>query len=293
MAANIHQTVMISNKESGADQGPRWLVQLYPLDLEQSRIELPNHSTVLGRSVDCDIHLDDDSVSRRHAEIRPTEMGYEIIDLGSTNGIQVNDQPVRQHPLRSGDRIRMGQRIFRFLSDCDAENQYHETVYSMMTRDGLTSVFNKRYLLECLDREVARCQRYQRPLGVILLDIDHFKSINDTHGHLVGDCVLRELASRLNSTLRGDEVLARFGGEEFAVVVPESSIDAALEIGERCRSVIAAEPFVTEVGPIDVTISVGVASPEPCQVPDRDTILSLADARLYDAKRNGRNQVQG
>lgn len=271
----------------------QWLVQLHPLDLEQGKIELTPAPMIIGRAEGCGLRLDDSSISRQHARIQWTAAGFEITDLGSTNGILVNDAPVQTAILNTGDRIRLGKRIFRFLADNDMESQYYETVYTMMTRDGLTGAFNKRYLLECLDREVVRSQRHSRPLAVIMFDIDHFKKINDTYGHLAGDEVLREVSQRIQAVISCDDVFARFGGEEFAIVVAEEDLSAALNLGERCRAIIAAEPFETSAGPLEVTISVGVAAPQPEHLSDRDAILALADARLYDAKRNGRNQVVG
>lgn len=290
MSETIFQTVVTANRKN-QEQGERWLVQVHPLDLEQNRVQLTDRAVVLGRSENCEIILDDDSVSRQHARIAATEDGYIIEDLGSTNGVLVNDELTEHHPLRTGDRIQLGQRIFRFLADTDVEAQYHETVYSMMTRDGLTSTFNKRYLLECLDREIARASRHHRQLAVTLLDIDHFKSVNDTHGHLVGDEVLRELAMRLNSVLREDQVFARFGGEEFAILDGEGDITSATEVAERCRNAVASTPFETSEGPLEVTISLGVAIPELNANPTRDELLAVADERLYAAKRAGRNRV--
>ncbi len=293
MSETSLHTVMIADHKNQVDQGERWLVQVHPLDLECNRIALNKQTVVLGRSEKCQVVLDDDSVSRQHARIDVTPEGYTIQDMGSTNGVLVNDQLVESQILRTGDRIQLGQRIFRFLADTDVEAQYHETVYSMMTRDGLTSAFNKRYLLECLDREVARAQRAARTLAVILLDIDHFKSINDTHGHLVGDEVLRELALRLSGLLSGDEVFARFGGEEFAIIDGEASHESACHLAELCRQEIASRPFETADGPLEVTISLGVAAPDPRSIQSRDAILTLADERLYEAKRLGRNRVVG
>ena len=142
MSETILQTV-VTARNKNQSEGDRWLVQVHPLDLEQNRVQLEACEMVLGRSENCEIILDDDSVSRQHAVIRSTSKGFEIEDLGSTNGILVNDELVDSRILRTGDRIQLGQRIFRFLADTDVEAQYHETVYSMMTRDGLTGAFNK------------------------------------------------------------------------------------------------------------------------------------------------------
>ncbi|MFN3190557.1 MAG: diguanylate cyclase [Aureliella sp.] len=291
MSETILQTVMMAAQKNRADLGDRWLVQVHPLDLEQNRVALDQSETTLGRSEHCSVVLEDESVSRLHARILSGENGYSIEDLGSTNGVLVNDELIESCPLRTGDRIQLGSRIFRFLADTDVEAQYHETVYSMMTRDGLTSVFNKRYLLECLDREVARGRKHQRRVAVLLMDIDHFKSINDEYGHLVGDEVLRELALRLSRILEDDQVFARFGGEEFAILDGEADMEAARELGESCRLEIASQPFDTSDGPIEVTISIGVAIPDADSMTDRDSLLSLADQRLYEAKRQGRNRV--
>lgn len=292
MSTAIQSTIRVSAEQvRGTSASEGWLVQLHPLDLERTRIKVAGPRMVLGRGEQCEICFDDHSISRQHAEIVLTPTGFAIGDLGSTNGIAVNDQPVSRTPLRSGDRLRLGQRVFRFLADGDEESKYHETVYGMMTRDGLTGAFNKRYLLECLDREIARSQRHSRPLALILLDIDRFKSVNDTWGHLVGDDVLRELAARLGKTLRSDEVLARFGGEEFAIVATECDPTAARELAERCRRAIADSPFATTAGPLEITISLGLAAPPVGQPLERSSLLATADARLYESKRNGRNQV--
>ncbi|MEZ6087054.1 MAG: diguanylate cyclase [Pirellulaceae bacterium] len=248
-------------------------------------------SLLIGRDERCDLFLNDGSVSRRHAEIVNQSGRFTINDLGSTNGVLVNGRKQVSHELATGDRIQLGSRIFRFLADHDLESQYHETVYSMMTRDGLTGVFNKRYLLESLTREVARCRRYQRPISVILLDIDHFKAINDTFGHLVGDEVLQQLCARLNRVLRDEEIFARFGGEEFAIVIVECQRSDAKDVAQRCRLACAGTPFATSAGNVSVTISLGVATPEIGSIHDGNTLLEAADRQLYLAKQNGRNQV--
>lgn len=283
-------TVMISRQNLDTKNGQQWLVQLHPLDIEQGKIELTEKPMIIGRQEESDIHLEDDSVSREHARIEWSPTGYTITDLGSTNGVLVNDAAVESAPLATGDRIQLGQRIFRFLVDNDKESQYYETVYTMMTRDGLTGAFNKRYLLECLERDVTRSRKFNRPISVILFDIDHFKSVNDTYGHLAGDEVLREIAVRIQTQVDSG-FFARFGGEEFAVVAVETRLEEAASLAEDCRAIVAATPFQTSAGPLDITISLGVASPDSTTLQNADSILSAADSRLYEAKRGGRNQV--
>ncbi len=284
-------TVLVSRPSSAESVGHPWLVQLHPLDLERGKIELDHELAVIGRADTCRIQLQDESVSREHASIEWTPAGHKITDLGSTNGVLVNDRQVESATLEAGDRIQLGQRIFRFLVDNDQESEYYETVYGMMTRDGLTGAFNKRYLLEYLEREVIRCRKYQRSLAVIMMDIDHFKSINDTYGHLTGDDVLRELSERIQGLTVDGAVFARFGGEEFAVVAVESDIEAAKVLAESCREIVQNTPFETSSGPLEITISVGVTSPNPTSLSDHESILEVADQRLYEAKRAGRNRV--
>ena len=153
------------------------------------------HALVLGRGNDCDIRINDHSVSRRHARIQPGADGYYAVDLQSTNGTFVNDVPASMCKLKDGDYLRVGNCIYRFLAGGNVEAEYHEEIYRLTIIDALTDIHNKRYLLEFLDRELARSARYHRPLSLVMFDIDHFKAINDELGHLGGDFTLRELAA--------------------------------------------------------------------------------------------------
>lgn len=269
----------------------RSLVQLHPLDLKSGPIALEASKITLGRSSECVIQITDESVSRQHAAIHLLNDETEIVDLGSTNGIAVNGVRVSEAKLNSGDRVQLGTRIFRFLADDDIESQYHETVYSMMTRDGLTGIYNKRFLTETLDREVARCKRHHRPIAVIMIDVDHFKAINDQYGHIAGDQVLRESCQRMQNVLRRDDVLARFGGEEFAIVIVESDLAEAVDVAERCRRAVGSSSIETSVGLIKVTISLGIAAPQQNEIGASSELLHDADDRLREAKAGGRNRV--
>lgn len=288
---NLHRTIEFAEPGQSSGDGKRTLVQIHPLDIDRGPIELSNDRMTIGRSSHCDIRVCDDSVSRQHAEIRVIDQDCLILDLESTNGITVNGSRVQTHPLKSGDTIQIGGYVFRFLADDDLESQYHETVYSMMTRDGLTDTYNRRYLTEMLEREVVRCKRHARPLALTLIDVDYFKSVNDTYGHSVGDQVLRKLSARLQTNLRQDDLLARFGGEEFAIVQVEADMEHAATIAERCRVAIESEPFETTVGPVQVTISLGIAAPDHTALGSCEELLTAADERLYEAKNGGRNRT--
>ncbi len=290
MYSSIRQTIACL-KKTDKKAVKRSLVQIYPLDLDHGPIELGHETVTLGRSSSCQIQIADDSVSRQHAEIRFRGDRCEIIDLGSTNGVSVNGVLGQRTTLCSGDRIQLGTRVYRFLADDDIESQYHETVYSMMTRDGLTGVYNKRYLTETLVREVPRCKRHSRPIALIMIDVDNFKSVNDKFGYLVGDQLLRELAQRMQNVLREDDVLARLGGEKFAILIVESDLEQSVEIADRCREAVRSTAVDTTVGPIDATISVGVAAPVSDHLGSPDELIADAIERLCEAKSSGSGRV--
>src|SRR5205085_1907907 len=137
-------------------------------------VELDTERVVLGRDPHCDVHLSDDSVSRKHAAIVPADGGYTVQDLASTNGTYVNDQRITSHVLAAGDRLRLGNQIFKFLAAADIESQYHEAVFQMITTDGLTQVYNKRYLLDVMRRELLGVRRHHQPLSLLMIDVDRF-----------------------------------------------------------------------------------------------------------------------
>jgi two-component system cell cycle response regulator len=243
----------------------------------------------IGRERGNQIVLASDSVSRRHCRIDRRKGHWHIKDLGSTNGTYVNDELVEEYQLRQGDQIKVGDTIFKYLSGQDVEAQYHETIYRMTIMDGLTNVHNKRYLIETLDRELPRAMRHQRPLSLCMFDLDHFKQVNDTFGHIAGDYVLKEVASAVRLRLRPDDIIARYGGEEFAVLLPETDLNGANVIAEELRRLIAERVFEFESERIPVTVSIGCTQLKA----DDDSIklIKAADDKLYEAKRGGRNRV--
>jgi diguanylate cyclase (GGDEF)-like protein len=255
------------------------------------RFPLGDASVVIGRGSDCPIQIDDYSVSRRHARIQPTAEGHEAIDLESTNGTFVNDLAVLRQEFHDGDYLRVGNCIYRYLAGGNVEAEYHEEIYRLAIVDALTEIPNKRYLLEFLGRELARSVRYQRPLTIILFDLDRFKTINDEHGHLCGDYVLRELAACLRPAIRAEELLARYGGEEFVIVLPECISERAIDMAERLRTVVAQHPFQFNERSVPVTISAGIATTTGKDAQSVAELLQRADDKLYEAKRDGRNRV--
>jgi diguanylate cyclase (GGDEF)-like protein len=267
------------------------LVQIYPADVIDGMMLLDEEVIRIGRDFECDLSLNDGNVSRKHAEITRQSNGHVLVDLGSTNGTSVNGARVQSHPLRSGDQIAIGPFIFKYLSAGSIETHYHEAVYTSLTRDALTGAMNKRYLLESLQREIARSRRDKQPLAVVMIDIDHFKSVNDTHGHLIGDAVLREFGTRLLSICREDDLLARYGGEEFSLLLSSTGKREAVQIAEKCRAEIESKPFDTDAGQIFVTASFGIECFAGMRAVSANQLIEIADNRLYEAKQNGRNCV--
>ena len=263
----------------GPNLGRRW-----SLDLDEM---------IVGREDECDIAVPIDTVSRRHCLLRQRGGAVFIADLGSTNGTALNDDalpPNEEFALRSGDRIRVGSAIFKFLRGADVESLYHEEIYRTMIADGLTGAHSRRYLTEFLEREMARCRRHGRPLSVVLFDLDEFKLVNDGFGHLNGDQVLREIADLVREQVRREDCFARFGGDEFAVVLTESDLDHARAFAERLRQRVEAHEFRVASEAIPVTISIGIAAMDD-GLREAALFLAAADARLYEARSAGRNRI--
>ncbi len=267
------------------------LVVIYGMDLGK-KYNLDRQAIIIGRSSKADIQIDQESVSRNHCKLINTGKTIMLRDLGSTNGTYVNDELIDEYVLRDGDLIKIGRSIFKFLSGNNIENAYHEEIYRLTTVDGLTQVYNKRYFLETLEREIGRAQRYQRDLSLIMFDIDNFKKINDTYGHLAGDHVLKHLAMVIKSRIRREDILSRYGGEEFSIILPEIDKENAIQFAEKIRKLVEKAMFSFEDTEIPVTISIGVTNYDGQQV-DVNEFIKLADEKLYDAKQSGRNRVSG
>ena len=282
---------VIHNLTAKPESKDACVVVIYGQDLgKKFNLDIP--SLIIGRSSKTDIQIDQESVSRNHAKIVNSGQRVLIRDLGSTNGTYVNDQPIEEFILRDGDLIKIGRTIQKFLSGGNIEHSYHEEIYRLTTVDGLTQIFNKRYFMETLEREISRAQRYQRALSLIMFDLDHFKSVNDTYGHLAGDYVLKHLAGVIKNRIRREDVLARYGGEEFAIILPEIDHQHALVFAEKIRRLVERTSFNFENTALPITISVGVST-ATADVAGPDELIRLADEKLYEAKAAGRNTCRG
>jgi len=268
----------IAEKPVGKDA---CLVVIYGLELGR-KYNLENANIIIGRSSKSDVQIDQESVSRNHAKIINTGKSIILRDLGSTNGTYVNDQLIDEYVLRDGDFIKIGRTIFKFLSGGNIENAYHEEIYRLTTVDGLTQVFNRRYFLEQLDREVSRAKRYRRELSLILFDIDRFKTINDTLGHDEGDRVLQRVAVFLLRNVREVDYVFRWGGDEFLVLMSCREAEA-MRRATALQAAFATSPDAEGL-PDGVGLSVGCAEIGG-QDDDVLSLIKVADERMYRNKK--------
>jgi diguanylate cyclase (GGDEF)-like protein len=246
----------------------------------------------IGRSSRSELPIDQESISRHHARISFDGQRHLIEDLGSTNGTFVNDIAVKRQALKDGDQVKLGRSILKYMSGDNIEANYHEEIYRLMTMDALTQTHNRRYFNEALEREYNRSMRYRRSLSLILFDIDHFKQINDTYGHVAGDSVLRQLAMVVKPRLRQQDVFARVGGEEFSVLLPEVELQGARVAAEKVRKLVEGARFLVDAKEFGCTVSVGVTTFD-ARVASAAMLYELADKNLYAAKNAGRNRVIG
>jgi two-component system cell cycle response regulator len=267
-----------------------YLVMIYGEYLGR-KYRIERQPILIGRSPNCNIQLVDDCVSRQHCRMIPANNGVIVSDLNSTNGTYIDGVAVHARPLRDGDRIKVGRSIFKFLTGNNIEHAYHEEIYRLTTTDGLTGAYNKRYFDEDLERELFRFLRYNRPLSLLMMDIDFFKKINDEYGHLAGDRVLSELGHLIYNNVRREDTFCRYGGEEFALLMPEMDIQKAAVVGEHLRSIVDEAQFDFEGHSMPVTISIGVATAK-MEMSNPNDFVRVADERLYRAKKLGRNHVE-
>jgi diguanylate cyclase (GGDEF)-like protein len=285
----IPDTEVFSTAPKSTDRA--CLVVIYGPELGK-RAALGHGAFEIGRSSRSDLAIDQESISRHHARITFDGQRHIIEDLGSTNGTFVNDQNLARCLLKDGDQVKVGRSILKYMYGDNIEANYHEEIYRLMTMDALTQTHNRRYFNEALEREYQRSLRYRRALSLVLFDIDHFKRINDTYGHVAGDSVLRQLARVVKPRLRQQDVLARVGGEEFAVLLPEVEPAGAQVAAEKVRRLVESARFLVDQKEFGCTVSVGIAAFD-ASMTSPQALYEAADKNLYEAKRGGRNRVVG
>jgi diguanylate cyclase (GGDEF)-like protein len=250
---------------------------------------------VIGRSPQAQITLLDDEVSRAHARVQLEQGAHQaylhVEDLDSTNGTFLNGQALlTKRPVQAGDRISLGSHVLKLVALDPLERSFHQTMLEQSTLDPLTGLGNRGVTLSELQSRFELCKRHHRPLSIIMCDLDHFKRINDTHGHGAGDLVLKAFGERVHGMLRSADVAGRIGGEEFLLVLSETDLTGATLLAERIRAATESTPVLLSAGPTVVTCSLGVAE-RMAQDREAGVLLARADFALYDAKHAGRNRV--
>lgn len=255
-------------------------------------IPLKNRTLKIGREPECDLVLDSPQVSRFHAEIFWKGSELMIKDLGSTNGVFINGNRITEGPLHNGDKVLIGNQMYFKMVYQDAVDQsYQQNLFKAANTDSLTSLYNKRYFMEALEKEFSYTRRSELPLSLIMIDIDYFKQINDTYGHIAGDKILKLVGTILSSQTRLENIACRFGGEEFAVILRGATISQAKQVAERIRASVQSRKVSNKGKEISFTVSVGVATFTGKNFNTSEELLARADELLYQAKQNGRNQT--
>lgn len=270
-------------------------------DLIAVPIPLERQEVILGRALEADVRVNDTKVSRRHARINAVPgdqnepVSYVLTDLSSRSGTFLNGQAIAQEILQNGDKITIGDHILRFELLDEIDREYHQQIHRLLSHDDLTGLLSSRSFFSELRREAARAKDNKSRFCVLMMDIDHFKIVNDTFGHLTGSKTLEEIGNCIMTNLRSGDVAARFGGEEFAAFLLDAELSQALIAAERIRSEIENHDFtvIRRGKPTEthrITISIGIAS-FPNDSSDPIELVEMADSALYHAKREGRNRV--
>jgi len=255
--------------------------------------KIPEGYSVIGRTQAAQLRIAEEGVSRRHASVRREGNAVFVDDLGSVNGTYVNGERLAgARGLEEGDKIQIGPvTVLRFAHHDEIDERFHQRMVASALRDPLTRLFNKRYLLDRLDGELRFADRHGTALSLLMIDFDHFKELNDLHGHLAGDAALAHLAAVLQRAVRNEDIVARFGGEEFVIVLRAIELEPAVALGERLRRLVEATVIRYRGLELRATISIGVAGIPTTRAETVEQLVEAADQALYRAKHAGRNRV--
>jgi diguanylate cyclase (GGDEF)-like protein len=251
---------------------------------------------VIGRDPSADLHLPDQGVSRRHAllalEGDPRAPVVRLVDLESTNGTWVDGQRIASRTLREGDKFRVGQTtVARFTWLDPVEEERQRRILDTALRDPLTRCFNQRYFLDRLSAEVDYAARHASAVALLLVNVDRFEHLNEVFGRVAGDALLQRLADVILGTIRGEDVLGRYGGDQFAVIGRDTGLDGGARLGERLRAAVAETLFLVDDIPVEVRVSIGASAVGSREARTVEALCAGAEAALRLAKSQGRNRV--
>ena len=251
----------------------------------------------IGRAPEADISIRTDAqVSRHHARLTvqfdavEQRSQYLLTDLGSLNQTIVNGEPIKECLLSDRDRVQIGDTTLRFAILDDLEARFHSAIHRRLRYDQLTGLLTRESSDLALGAELHHCAQRGQSISVMMMDIDLFRSVNEGFGHQAGSAVLAQLGALFEQSLRGFDLIARFGGEEFLVGLPETGKAEALAVAERVRCAVESKVFTWQADIIRITISIGIAEC-PIDGSDLSELVKKADLALYRSKRDGRNRV--
>jgi diguanylate cyclase (GGDEF)-like protein len=254
--------------------------------------KIARSQTIIGRGQTAHVRMMDDGISREHCEIQIEGDNMILHDLGSTNGTFCRGSRIDRQVLEDGDKILVGSStVLKFTYHDSLDEVFQRQMYESALRDDLTKTFNKKYFTDRLESEFAFAMRTKLDLSLVTFDLDHFKSINDTYGHPVGDQVLSDMAQVVAALIRAEDVFARVGGEEFALICRGADKAQGNAVAERVRQTVIGHRFKAEEKIIPVAVSAGVATIPDTRIADAQALIAAADQALYEAKRTGRNRV--
>jgi two-component system, cell cycle response regulator len=284
----------LARSQTAGDLAP-CLLLLAGLDMGQV-VEIPAAGLVIGRGGESTLQLRDDGLSRVHARVALDGTGaLRVVDLDSTNGTFISGRRIADALLWPGEKIVLGRNtVLKFVVQDAMDRRYHAEMFESTTRDGLTGVFNRKHLVQKLIADLSFARRHRIPFTLLIFDVDHFKRVNDTFGHQAGDEVLVAIARVVEDAIRTEDILGRYGGEEFAVIAQGTPSEGAFVLGERIRKRVEDEPALAADArgdPIRATVSVGGATLSPGALADAPKMISAADENLYAAKAAGRNRT--
>ncbi len=288
---NSDETIISSLENLGnSDEKKPFLTFIKGVRLGQF-FPVTDEEMVVGRSPDCSLWIEDTTISRKHFSLRTRGGDLILEDLGSTNGTYVNGQKLQKAILQDGDKIQVSQDTILEITYLDKTRVLSEKKrYEMGVMDPVTNIYNKRYFLDRFREEFAFAKRRDHNMAMLMLDIDHFKKLNDTYGHLAGDLTLSKVCEVISGIIREDDLFARYGGEEFVIVMRDAKLNNALDLAERIRAAIESCSYVYEDQSLKVTVSIGAVE-FISSFNEQNDMIQAADDQLYRAKKSGRNQT--
>jgi two-component system cell cycle response regulator len=294
--SNLDETIIITKADvKGLRKSVASLVIVKGNDIG-NQFFIRRNSLVIGRSESADIVIRDKRISRFHAKIDVTYIpqekraSYTISDLGSTNHVYVNGQKVQSRQIENDDKIQLGKTILKFEIQDKIDSKFHADIQRKVKYDGLTSLLTYESFKDAVNWEITNAGARNRKLVLLMMDLDNFKKVNDTYGHLTGSFILKEIGRLINDNLRLFDISARYGGEEFVSCLPDTDKREAFHAAERLRNIIADNVFVHDNKRVKITISIGLS-----QFPDNgltlEELVRSSDEMLYRAKSDGKNRV--